>query len=164
MVGRIIFCVAATLFCVSLFVPAVAIGEERSLSGLQTFFYTLRYGTANLFGARSITDIVVNLLALIATGANFVFVFWALLVLTPTRIPSLKWFWWVSLIFLLAAAYTGVQAILSDQVALERGYFLWLAALVLMLVAPVVSRLERKRRERLTHRDVAGSQTIQESV
>ena len=160
MVGRIIFCVASALFCVSLFVPAVTIGDEKSLTGLQTFFYTLRYGTANLFGARSITDFVVNFIALIATGANFVFVFWALLVLTPTRIPSLKWFWWVSLIFLLAAAYTGVQAILSDRVSLERGYVFWLSALVLMLVAPVVSRYERTRSRRLSSRNLASSQSI----
>ena len=160
MVGRIIFCVASALFCVSLFVPAVTIGDENSLTGLQTFFYTLRYGTANLFGARSITDFVVNFLALVATGANFVFVFWALLVLTPTRIPSLKWFWWVSLIFLIAAGYTGMQAMLSEMVALERGYHLWLLALVLMLVAPVVSRYERTRSRRLSSRSLAGSQTV----
>ena len=160
MVGRIIFCVALALFCVSLFVPAVTIGDENSLTGLQTFFYTLRYGTANLFGARSITDFVVNFLALMATGANFVFVFWALLVLTPTRIPSLRWFWWVSLIFLLAAAYTGVQAFLSDSVSLERGYVFWLSALVLMLVAPVVSRYERTRSRRLSSRNLASSQSI----
>jgi hypothetical protein len=159
MVGRIIFCVATALFCVSLFSPAIVIGEERSISGLQTFFYTLRYGTANLVGARSITDFVVNLLALIATGANFIFVFWALLVMTPTRIPSLKWFWWISLIFILAAAYTGFQAVLSGQVSLERGYFLWLGALILMLVAPVVSRLERKRRKASADRAIAGSST-----
>ena len=157
MVGRIIFCVASALFFVSLFSPAIVIGEERSISGLQTFFYTLRYGTASLLGARSVTDFVINLLALVATGANFIFVFWALLVMTPTRIPSLKWFWWISLIFILAAAYTGFQAVLSDQVSLDRGYYLWLGALVLMLVAPVVSGLERKRHKASADRAIAGS-------
>ena len=148
MVGRIIFCIATVLFLCSLFLPAVSVGDERSLTGLQTFFYTLRYGTANLFGADSLADIVINFIALVATGANFVFVFWAMLVLTPTRITSLRWFWWISLIFLLAAIYTGMQAFFSEQVALQGGYMFWLSALILMLVAPVVSRFERTRRRR----------------
>ena len=148
MVGRLIFCIASVLFLCSLFLPAVLVGDERALTGLQTFFYTLRYGTANLFGADSLTDLVVNFIALVATGANFVFVFWAMLVLTPTRITSLRWFWWISLMFLLAAIYTGVQAFFSGQLVLQNGYLYWLSALILMLVAPVVSRFERTRRRR----------------
>jgi uncharacterized membrane protein YhaH (DUF805 family) len=101
-----------------------------------------------LFSPDSVTDFVVNFIALVASAANFVFVFWAMLVLTPTRITSLRWFWWISLLFLLAAIYTGIQAELSEQTSLMRGYFLWVAALILMLVAPVVSRLERTHRRR----------------
>lgn len=148
MVGKIIFGVAGALFLASLFVPSVVVGEARSLTGLEAFFYTLRYGTAHLFGASSFSDFVVNFVALVAAAANFVFVFWALLVFAPTRITSLKWFWWISLIFLIAAAYTGIQAVLSDRLALQSGYFFWMAALILMLVAPVVSRLERTRTKR----------------
>jgi len=44
-----------------------------------------------------------------------------------------------------AAAYTGVLIILDDRTMLKPGYFYWLAALVLMLLAPVLSRLERIR-------------------
>ncbi len=149
MIGKIVFAIASALFLVSLFVPTVVVGEENSLTGLQTFFYTLRYGTANVIGAHSISDFLVNIIALIAAAANFVFVFWALLVFAPTRITSLKWFWWVSLFFLIAAAYTGVQAALSERVSLQYGYFYWTAALTLMLVAPCVSRIERVRFKRL---------------
>lgn len=153
MVGRMIFCAASVLFFFSLFLPAVLVGDEKFLTGLQTFIYTLRYATANVFGAGSIADFVVNFIALVATGANFVFVFWAMLVLTPTKITSLRWFWWISLLFLLAAIYTGVQTFLTDQITLQSGYFLWLSALVLMLVAPVVSRIERERQRRYTTRN-----------
>lgn len=149
MVGRLTFWIASALFFLSLFTPAVIVGEERTLSGLQAFIYTLRYGTANLVSAGSVSDFVINFIALIAAGANFVFVFWALLVLTPTKIPSLRWFWWISLMFLLAALYTGVQAELSEHVTVQNGYLMWMSALILMLVAPVVSRLERKRIQRL---------------
>ena len=152
MVGKIVFCVASALFLVSLFIPAVIVGEERSLTGLQTFFYTLRYGTANVFGAQSIADFIVNFVALIAAAANFVFVFWAMLVFAPTRITGLKWFWWVSMVFLFAAGYTGLQVILSEKLSLQSGYFFWTAALSLMLVAPVVSRIERTRIKRARSR------------
>lgn len=159
MIGRIVFGVAGTLFLVSLFVPAVLLGENTVLTGLQAFFYTLRYGTANIIGANSFADFLVNFIALVAAAANFVFVFWALLVFAPTRITSLKWFWWVSFIFLLAAAYTGIQAVLSDRVTLQYGYFYWSGALTLMLIAPCISRLERVRikRQKLEHRRRAGN-------
>ena len=51
----------------------------------------------------------------------------------------------MSLIFIVAAAYMGVLITFDDRAVLMSGYFLWLAALVLMFVAPVVSRIERKR-------------------
>lgn len=161
MVGKIIFAVASVLFLASLFVPTVIVGETRSLTGIETFYYTLRYGTANLFGAHSFSDIVVNFVALVAAAANFVFVFWALLVFAPTRITSLKWFWWISLVFLIAATYTGIQAALSDMLKLQSGYFFWVAALILMLVAPVVSRLERTRTKRAKS---VGARAVQESL
>ncbi len=148
MFGKIIFAVACALFLASLFVPTVLVGDTRSLTGLETFYYTLRYGTAHLFGAQSFSDFVVNFVALVAAAANFVFVFWALLVFAPTRITLLKWFWWVSVLFLIAATYTGIQAKLSDELVLQNGYFYWISALILMLVAPVVTRMERSRSRR----------------
>lgn len=154
MIGKIIFCVASALFLASLFMPSVVVGEDRSLTGLQTFFYTLRYGTANVFGAGSFSDFIVNFIALVAAAANFVFVFWALLVFAPTRVTSLKWFWWISLLFLIAAGYTGVQAIFSEKVTLQSGYFFWVSALTLMLLAPCVTRIERVRIKRLRSRNI----------
>lgn len=150
MLGKIIFGVATICFLTSLGVDTVSVSENHSLNGIETFFYTLRYGTAGVFGANSVSNFVIHFVALAAAAANFVFVFWALLVFSPTRITSLKWFWWFSLLFLLAAAYTGIQALLDSRVGLQYGYGLWMAALMLMLLAPVVSRLERKRRERKT--------------
>ena len=47
-----------------------------------------------------------------------------------------------------AAAYTGVQALLDGRVGLQAGYVLWIGSLVLMLLAPVVSRFERRRKKR----------------
>lgn len=155
MVGRTIFCIASLLFLCSLFLPAVVVGEDRAVTGLQTFFYTLRYGTANVVGANSISDFVVSFTALVASGANFVFVFWAMLVLTPTRITSLRWFWWISVLFIIAAAYTGIQTLFYEKIVLRGGYFLWLVALILMLVAPVVSRLERVRRRKFNQQKAA---------
>ena len=126
----------------------VAVSDSRSLNGLETFFYTLRYGTAGVLGPSDISNFIIHFIALVAAGANFVFVFWAMLVFSPTRITSLKWFWWLSLLFMLAAAYTGVQALLDGRVGLQAGYVLWIGSLVLMLLAPVVSRFERRRKKR----------------
>ena len=148
MLGKIIFGVATICFLTSLGVDTVSVSENHSLNGIETFFYTLRYGTAGVFGASSISNFVIHFVALMAAAANFVFVFWALLVFSPTRITSLKWFWWFSLLFLLAAAYTGIQALLDSRAGLQYGYGLWMAALLLMLLAPVVSRIERKRKQR----------------
>ncbi|OED43640.1 hypothetical protein AB833_03290 [Chromatiales bacterium (ex Bugula neritina AB1)] len=150
MFGKIVFSIAVLLYLCSLFSITVIAGEENMLTGIETFFYTLRYGTAGLFGAHSTTDVVVNFIALVAAAANFVFIFWAMLVFLPTKITALKWFWWTSLLFLIAAIYTGIQALLSDRVALANGYYLWIAALVLMLVAPVVRRYERRRMRQLS--------------
>lgn len=150
MLGKIIFGIATACFLTSLGVDTVSVSDNHSLNGIETFFYTMRYGTAGVFGASSLSIFVINFVALVAAGANFVFVFWALLVFSPTRITSLKWFWWLSLLFMLAAVYTGVQALLDGRVSLQLGYLLWMVSLVLMLLAPVVSRFERKRRQRLT--------------
>ncbi len=145
MIGKIVFGIATLLFGASLFTATVTLGDAKSLSGLQTFFSALRYGTAGLFSPDSAADVVSYFIALMSAAANFVFVFWAMLVFSPTKVTSLKWFWWISLIFIVAAAYMGILITLDDRAALKPGYFLWLAALVLMFIAPVVSRLERKR-------------------
>ena len=145
MIGKIFFALATLLFGASLFTATVTLGDAKSLSGIQTFFSALRYGTAGLFSAGSVTDIISYFIALMSAAANFVFVFWAMLVFSPTKVTSLKWFWWMSLIFIVAAAYMGVLITFDDRAVLMSGYFLWLAALVLMFVAPVVSRIERKR-------------------
>ena len=148
MLGKIIFGIATVCFLASLGVDTVAVSDSRSLNGLETFFYTLRYGTAGVLGPSDISNFIIHFIALVAAGANFVFVFWAMLVFSPTRITSLKWFWWLSLLFMLAAAYTGVQALLDGRVGLQAGYVLWIGTLVLMLLAPVVSRFERRRKKR----------------
>ena len=149
MLGKIIFGIATVCFLASLGVDTVSLSDKHSLNGIETFFYTLRYGTAGVFGASSLSNFVINFVALVAAGANFVFVFWAMLVFSPTRITSLKWFWWLSLLFMLAAVYTGVQAMLDSRVGVQRGYLLWIVSLILMLLAPVVSRYERKRKRRM---------------
>lgn len=150
MLGKLIFGIATVCFLASLFVSTVSLGGDHSLSGIETFVYTLRYGTAGLFGASSVSDFIVHFIALVAAAANFVFVFWAMLVFSPTRITSLKWFWWLSLLFLLAAIYTGFQTALDGRASLQPGYLFWIASLILMLIAPVVSRLERRRKYRYT--------------
>jgi|GEM_PF-6198300 len=48
------------------------------------------------------------------------------------------------MLFIVAAAYTGILVKLNDRAELQSGYFYWIAALVLMFLAPVISRLERK--------------------
>ncbi len=144
MLSRCVFFLALSLFVASMIQPAVQLVGGRALVGIETFYFTLRFGTAGLFGAGSFADIVNNLLALIGAAANFALVFWAMLTWSPTRITTLRWFWWVSLLFLLAAAYTGMQAKMSDRVTLAPGYFYWMAALVLMFIAPVVTRLEHR--------------------
>jgi len=158
MLGKSIFGIATLFFLTSLGVDAVSIGDDRSLNGISAFFYTLRYGTAGVVGATSLSSFVVHLVALVAAAANFVFVFWAMLVFSPTRITSLKWFWWLSLLFMLAAAYTGLQVLLDGRVEVQFGYAIWLSSLVLMLVAPVVSRLERQRKKRISKALVAEEQ------
>ena len=145
MIGKLVFGIATMLFGASLFTATVTLGDAKSLSGVQAFFSALRYGTAGLFSAGSLSDVISYFIALMSAAANFVFIFWAMLVFSPTRVTSLKWFWWVSLIFIVAAAYMGVLITLDDRAVLKAGYFLWLAALVLMFIAPVVSRVERKR-------------------
>lgn len=145
MIGKIVFAIAALFFGVSLFTATVAFGETGSMAGVQAFFSAIKYGTAGLFSAGSVSDFVRCFLALMAAAANFVFVFWAMLVFSPTKVTSLKWFWWVSILFLVAAAYIGVLVTLDDRASLKPGYYYWLAALSLMLLAPVVSRFERKR-------------------
>jgi len=145
MIGKIVFGIATLLFGASLFTATVTLGDAKSLSGVQTFFSALRYGTAGLFSSASMSDIISYFIALMSAAANFVFIFWAMLVFSPTKVTSLKWFWWISLIFILAAAYMGILITLDDRAVLKPGYFLWLAALVLMFIAPVVSRIERKR-------------------
>jgi len=145
MFGKLTFFAAIVLFLVSLFTPSVSITDDRSLVGAETFFYTLRYGTAGLFSAKSVADTVINFIALVAAAANFVFVFWAMLVFAPTRIPALRWFWWVSLLFLLAALFTGFQVAIDARTTLDAGYFFWVASLILMLLAPVIRRIERRR-------------------
>jgi len=149
MLGKIIFGIATVCFLASLGVDTVSVSNNQSLNGIETFFYTLRYGTAGVFGPSSLSGFVIHFVALVAAGANFVFVFWAMLVFSPTRITSLKWFWWLSLLFMLAAVYTGVQALLDGRVGLQQGYLLWITSLLLMLLAPVVSRYERKRKQRM---------------
>lgn len=143
MFGKIVFSFAILLFLTSLFTATVFIGEEKSLTGIETFFYTIRHATAGLFGAGS--NKIVSFVALLAVAANFVFIFWAMLVFSSTKITSLKWFWWTSMLFLIAASYTGFQAMLRQGVSLASGYYIWLCALVLMLLAPVIARAERKR-------------------
>jgi len=155
MIGKIVFAIATCLFGASMFLTAVAFGESTDLAGIETFISAIRHGTAGLFSANSIADFVTNFVALMAAAANFVFIFWAMLVFSPTKVTSLKWFWWISLLFIVAAAYIGVLITLDDRVALKPGYFCWLAALTLMFVAPIVSRFERKaareaRRSKLT--------------
>ena len=147
MLGKIIFGIATLCFVTSLFVDAVTIGDQ-SRSGIAAFFSTLRHGTAGVVNPSSLSSFIVHFIALIAAAANFVFVFWAMLVFSPTRITLLKWFWWLSLLFMLAAVYTGIQVMLNEQVGLRYGYGLWLSSLVLMLLAPVVSRFERMRKKR----------------
>ena len=145
MIGKLVFGIATMLFGASLFTATVTLGDAKSLAGVQAFFSALRYGTAGLFSAGSLSDVISYFIALMSAAANFVFIFWAMLVFSPTRVTALKWFWWVSLIFIVAAAYMGVLITLDDRAVLKPGYFLWLAALVLMFIAPVVSRFERKR-------------------
>ena len=145
MIGKLVFGIATMLFGASLFTATVTLGDAKSLSGVQAFFSALRYGTAGLFSAGSLSDVISYFIALMSAAANFVFIFWAMLVFSPTRVTALKWFWWVSLIFIVAAAYMGVLITLDDRAVLKAGYFLWLAALILMFIAPVVSRFERKR-------------------
>ena len=145
MIGKIVFAIAALLFGASLFTETVGFGESGTMAGLQAFYAAIKYGTAGLFSAGSVSDFISCFLALMAAAANFVFVFWAMLVFSPTKVTSLKWFWWLSTLFLGAAAYIGVLIVLDDRTMLKPGYFYWLAALVLMLLAPVLSRLERIR-------------------
>ncbi len=144
MISRSIFFLALCLFVMSMIQPAVQVVGGRALVGIETFYFTLRYGTAGLFGAGSFADVVSNFVALISAAANFALVFWAMLTWSPTRITSLRWFWWVSLLFLLAAMYTGIQAAMSGRVQLAHGYYYWLASLVLMFLAPVATRLEHR--------------------
>ncbi len=146
MISRCLFFIALSLFLVSMIQPAVQLVGGRALVGIETFYFTLRYGTAGLFGARTLADVVNNFVALVSAAANFALVFWAMLTWSPTRITTLRWFWWVSLLFLLATVYTGIQAAMSPRVELAAGYFYWLASLVLMLFAPVVTRLEHRLR------------------
>ena len=145
MIGKIVFGIATLFFGASLFTATVAFGESGSLAGVQAFFSAIKYGTAGLFSAGSVSDFVRCFLALMAAAANFIFVFWAMLVFSPTKVTSLKWFWWVSTLFIVAAGYIGVLITLDDRAMLEPGYFYWVIALVLMLLAPVVSRFERRR-------------------
>lgn len=145
MIGKIVFAIAALFFGVSLFTATVAYGETSTIAGVQAFFSAIRYGTAGLFSAASVSDFVSCFLALMAAAANFVFIFWAMLVFSPTKVTSLKWFWWISILFLVAAAYVGVLITLDDRTMLRSGYYYWLLSLTLMLLAPVVARLERKR-------------------
>lgn len=145
MIGKIVFGIATLSFGVSLFTATVAFGESASLSGVQAFFYAIKHGTAGLFTAGSLPDFVRCFLALMAAAANFVFIFWAMLVFSPTKVTSFKWFWWVSTLFIVAAGYIGVLIALDDRAMLKPGYFYWVIALVLMLLAPVVSRFERRR-------------------
>ncbi len=132
------------LFITSLFTVTVMIGDDKPLTGIETFFFTIRHATAGLFGEGS--NKIVSFIALLAVAANFVFIFWAMLVFAPTRITSLRGFWWVSILFMIAASYTGFQAMMRQGVNLAPGYFIWISALVLMLLAPVISRIERKWR------------------
>lgn len=145
MIGKIVFGIATFLFGASLFTATVTLGDATNLSGIQAFFSALRYGTAGLFSGGSMSDFVSHFVALMSAAANFVFIFWAMLVFSPTKVTSLKWFWWISLIFIVAAAYTGVLITLDDRAVLKPGYFFWLAALLLMFIAPIVCRIERKR-------------------
>lgn len=148
MLSKILFCLASCLFAVSLFEPAVQQIGGRALPGIETFYFTLRYGTAGLFGAGSVADFVTHLVALVSAAANFALVFWAMLTWAPTRITTLRWFWWISTLFIVAAAYTGLQVALSGRATLAAGYYYWFASLVLMLCAPVVARFEHKLRRR----------------
>lgn len=148
MVSRIVFFLSLFLFLASLVQPAVQIVGGRALVGIETFYFTLRFGTAGLVGAKSLADVVNNLVGLIGAAANFALIFWAMLTWSPTRITTLRWFWWISMLFLLAAVYTGVQAALSPRVQLAFGYYCWLASLVLMFCAPVVTRVEHRIRRR----------------
>lgn len=152
MIGKIVFAVAIVLFGASLFLTTIMFGEGKTLSGVTAFIAAIRYGTAGLFSPSSLSDFVTCFLALMSAAANFVFVFWAMLVFSPTKVTSLKWFWWLSLVFIVAAAYTGVLVILDDRATLMAGYYCWLAALILMLIAPVVRRFERKREVILARR------------
>ncbi len=145
MIGKIVFAISLLLFGASLVTATVTIGDGNALSGIQSFFSAIRYGTAGLFSAGSLSDFITYFVTLMAAAANFVFVFWAMLVFSPTKVTSLKWFWWVSLVFIVAAVYTGVLITLDERAMLKPGYFYWLAALMLMLLAPVVRRIERKR-------------------
>lgn len=157
MIGKIVFGIATCLFGASLFMATVALGDAKSLSGIQTFISAMRYGTAGVFSPSSMAGFITNLIALISAAANFVFIFWAMLVFSPTKVTSLKWFWWSSLIFIVAAAYSGVLVTLDDRAALRSGYFFWFAALLLMFIAPVVARLERKRTLMARRNKMAGS-------
>ena len=153
MIGKLVFGIACCLFFASLFTATVTLGDATSLSGIQTFFSALRYGTAGLFSPSSVSAFIKHFVTLMSAAANFVFIFWAMLVFSPTRVTALKWFWWISLIFIVAAAYTGVLVTLDDRAALQSGYFFWLAALLLMFLAPVVARIERKRALSLARRN-----------
>lgn len=145
MIGKIIFAVASLFFGVSLFTTTVAFGESGGMSGVQAFFSAIKHGTAGLFSPESVSDFVSCFLVLMAAAANFIFIFWAMLVFSPTKVTSLKWFWWVSTLFIVAAGYIGVLIALDDRAMLMPGYYLWMGSLLLMLLAPVVSRLERLR-------------------
>jgi len=144
MIGKIVFAIAACLFGVSLFTGSVTLGDGEALTGVQSFFMALRYGTAGIFSPDSLSQFISHFVALMAAAANFVFVFWAMLVFSPTKVTVLRWFWWFSMLFIVAAAYTGILVKLNDRAELQSGYFYWIAALVLMFLAPVISRLERK--------------------
>ena len=151
--GKIVFFIAALLFGASLFMTTATIGDgNASISGLQAFYSSIKYGIAGLFNPASAAEFVTFVVALTAAGANFMFVFWALLVFSPTKIPSLRWFWWISIVFIVAAIFVGILVTLDERATLRLGYFLWFASLVLMLLAPVVSRFERKRAVALARR------------
>jgi len=145
MIGKLVFGSAVVLFVASLFMAAFAMGGDRTIVGAQAFYTAIRYGTAGVFSSASLSEFVAYFTALMAAAANFVFVFWAMLFFSPTKVTSLKWFWWISLIFIVAALYLGVLVTLDERAALRTGYYCWVAALLLMLTAPVVARVERLR-------------------
>lgn len=134
-----------------------ALGNARSISGVHAFISALRYGTAGLFAPVSLSSFITHFIALMSAAANFVFIFWAMLVFFPTRVTALRWFWWLSLVFIVAAAYTGAMVTFDDRAVLQSGYFFWMGALLLMFLAPVVARMERKRALSVARRNKAVS-------